>query len=223
MSTASSPAADQDRTDLHDPSQRGDVEEALKGIPGVLAVRIVPGYERAIDELHVVTSLDKPPKATVRDAVSLLMARFNITADHRTISVVRLDEEESGIVEHRVRIGTVVTTSEALSCNVRVLLVDGDVIHEGEDTGPASPAGRQRAAARATLRAIEPLLGEASVTEVEGVEVMDVRGHMIAMSFVHVNTAGGETTLVGAAMVRNDDLDAVARSVLDAVNRMVNK
>ena len=225
-STTSPPSARNDATsatDLHDPAVRQQVEEALRDIPGVLAARLVPGFDRQVDELHVVTSLDKQPKATVRDSVSLLMARFDVTADHRVISVVRLDEDDSGFAEHRVRIGSVTTTAEALSCGVRVMLLDGDQLHEGEDSGPNSPAGRQRAAARATLRALDHLLGDGAVSEVEGVEVMDVRGHTVALTFVHLANASGDTTLVGSAMVRNDDLDAVARSVLDAANRMLTR
>ncbi len=208
--------------DLHHPAQRLTVEHALKAIPGVIAARIVPGFERPVDELHVLTTMEKGPKQTVRDVVSMMMARYSVSLDHRVISVVRLNEDDAGIGERRVRIGTVSTEQEALRCAVKVAIVDGDDIFQGEDDGPASMQGRRRAAARATLKAVLPLLGDDRVAEIEGIDVLEVRGHMVAMSFVHVNSSSGDTTVCGSAMVRGDELDSIARSVLDAVNRMIH-
>lgn len=212
--------------DLHDPEVRRLVEESLTSIPGVRAARLVPGYERVVDELHIVTAVDRSPKTVVRDVQSALLATHGVTTDHRVISVVRLDDEGLGDLDgggRRVTIRRVVVTNQGLAARVHVTIGDGDDELEGEDEGPSSNAGRRRAVARATLAAIRPLLGEGRAVEVEGVEVAEVLGHEVAMCFVHFHTPHGELTNCGSAMVRGDESDAVARAVLDAVNRAIQE
>jgi hypothetical protein len=210
-------------TDLHDPAQRRDVEEAIKSVPGVLATRLVPGFEREVDELHVLTTLDKGPKQTVRDVQSMLMARFGVTTDHRVISVVQLDEaDDPGATRaRRVLINSVTVTQQGLNSAVEVVVEDGETELVGHGDGPSSAAGRRRATGRATLDAIRSLLGAARMVELEGVEVTEVMGHRIAISLVHFHSVQGETTVCGSAMVRGDEAESIARSVLDAVNRAI--
>lgn len=225
LGDGTTPAAPGTTVDLHDGQQRAAVEAALSEIPGVRATRIVPGYEREVDELHVVTSIDRAPKQVVRDVQSMLMARYGVSTDHRVISVVGLEQQvgPDATKERRVTISRVEVVNQGLAANVRVHILDGDVEREGADEGPASNAGRRRAVARATLQAIRPLLGEGRVVEVENVDVAEVHGHEVALCFVHFHTSAGELTNCGSALVRKDESDAVARAVLDAVNRVIDE
>ncbi|MBW3659964.1 MAG: hypothetical protein KY457_15095 [Actinobacteria bacterium] len=209
------------RTDLHDPVQRAAVEAALTAVPGVVAARLVPGFAREVDELHVMTTLEKGPKQIVRDVQSTLMARFGVTTDHRVISVVQLDEDDAPrtVPGRRVLISSVTVTQQGLESAVEVVLTDGGEELVGHSAGPASTAGRRRATGRATLAAILPLLAENRMVELEGTEVTDVLGRRIALSLVHFHSVKGGWTVCGSAMVRDDESEAIARSVLDAVNR----
>lgn len=219
------PAHDIDLTgpvDLHDPLVRQHVEASLRAVPGILAVRLVPGFDREVDELHAVTTLDKSAKQAARDLQSMLMASFGISTDHRVISVVQLrDTDTDASPRTRVVIDRVAVSQKGLAAQVSVTVNDGEEALEGQSEGPASAAGRRRATARATLASILPLLGNERVVEVEGVEVQDVLGHLVAITFVHFHTPQGEDTVCGSAMVRGDESDAIARAVLDAVNRAI--
>jgi hypothetical protein len=62
-------------------------EELIATLPGVLSVRIVPGDTGAIDEVHVLTTDAVPPKATVRNIESALMAQLGLRVNHRKISI----------------------------------------------------------------------------------------------------------------------------------------
>ncbi len=62
-------------------------EELIVTLPGVLSVRIVPNETGAIDEVHVLTTDAVPPKATVRNIESALMAQLGLRVNHRKISV----------------------------------------------------------------------------------------------------------------------------------------
>jgi hypothetical protein len=62
-------------------------EELIATLPGVLSVRIVPNDTGAIDEVHVLTTDAVPPKATVRNIESALMAQLGLRVNHRKISI----------------------------------------------------------------------------------------------------------------------------------------
>jgi hypothetical protein len=62
-------------------------EELIATLPGVLSVRIVPGETGAIEEVHVLTTDAVPPKATVRNIESALMAQLGLRVNHRKISI----------------------------------------------------------------------------------------------------------------------------------------
>ena len=211
------------KTDLHEPSQRADVEQALRSLPGVVAARLVPGYERPVDELHVVTAPGKSPKQIARDVQTLLFARFGVDADHKVISVVQVNEATDGFRNPRVAIARVQAVMEGLTARVTVTVSSGDDEYTGEGEGPASAAGRRRAVARATLDALRPLMSShgrsARSFEIEGVSVEEVLGRLIAISLVHINSSRGDVTVCGCAVVAGDEAAAVARSVLDALNR----
>lgn len=206
--------------DLHDATHRTHVEHALRELPGVRAARIVPGYDRDIDELHVVAATDKPAKQVVRDVQSLLMARFGIATDHRVISVVQMEADDTaGDPPPRVALARVTSAQHGLAVHVAVALTDGVNEHLGTAEGPASASGRLRTAARATLEAVRPLLNDELMVEIEGATVERTLGTDVALTLVHVHTKRGTRSIAGSAVARQDEIEAVARSVLDALNR----
>lgn len=62
-------------------------EELIGTLPGVISVRIVPGDSGAIDEIHVLTTDQVPPKNTVRNIESALMAQLGLRVNHRKVSI----------------------------------------------------------------------------------------------------------------------------------------
>lgn len=207
------------RTDLHDPRRRHDVERALCAIPGVLGARLVPGFEREVDELHVLTTVDKTAKQAVRDVQTVLMARFGVPTDHRVVSVVQLDERAGFAATARAVIEEIGLTQAGRNVTAHVAMRDGEDVHRGTAQGPPSASGRNRAIAQATVAAIQPLVGERSLVDLEGVDVVDVLGRQVALALLQVRSARAELTLSGSAVVREAVPDAIARSVLDALNR----
>ncbi len=67
-------------------------EELLATLPGVISVRIVAGSSGNVDEIHVLTSDSVPPKATVRNVESALMAHLGMRVSHKKISVATTRE-----------------------------------------------------------------------------------------------------------------------------------
>jgi hypothetical protein len=209
-------------TDLHDPRVRAEVETALRAVPGILSARLVPGFDREVDELHILSSVQKPPKQAVRDVQTVLMARFGVPSDHRVISVVQLDEADRPVgAANRVVIDRVAVSQSGPRVMVEVTLRDGEDEFVGTSERTASSTARVRAVASATLEAARPLIDDGLVVELEGAEVAEVLGRRLAVTLVHLRANRSEQTLAGSALVRDDEADAVARSVLDALNRTI--
>lgn len=209
--------------DLHLDDHRQQVEASLHSLADVVAVRIVPGLDRPVDELHVVTTPRRSAKQTVRDVQSLLYAVYGISIDHRVVSVVQVAENGNGLGHPgRLEITQVRATQQGLEVQVSVSVANGDADHQGAATGPSSAAGRHRAAARATLEAIRPVLPGERVVELEGATVERLLGQRIAVSLVHLHGGDGQRTVSGTALVTDDESAAVARSVLDALNRALS-
>lgn len=210
-----------ERADLHDPAQRSEVERGICQVPDVLGARLVPGYEREVDELHVLTTVDRGAKQTVRDVQTVLMARYGVTIDHRVVSVVQIDAPQGLPSATRVVVETVGISQSGVSVTATVELRDGETLLGGTGEGPASAVGQRRATARATLDALRPLLDDTQAIELEGTEVTHVLGRAVAITLVHFRTPRGELTVAGSALVRDAEPDAVARSVLDGLNRTI--
>ena len=102
-----------------------------------------------------------------------------------------------------------------------VSLSVGDTCSRGAPKGPPGHSHRARLVAMATLDAVHELLGQPC--EVESSVVLPVGGIDVAVSVLTLMVPrAGEQVLTGSAAVRGDEAEAVARSVLAALNRQLS-
>ncbi len=197
-----------------------DYEEAIRQIREVMAVRVVAGPHGGIDEIHVLAGNGRGPKQIVRDIESSLMAQFGLSVDHKKISVAQI-EENSPMARGtgRLRLLGVRYVTESTKAEAEVRVEFDDVIHSGKAEGPASSAGRLRVPGEATLAAVREYFNSSLQLALDDVVVLDLRGRRIVCTVMSLLADGGEETLVGSCLVRGSDADAVARSVLSALNR----
>jgi hypothetical protein len=209
------------------------LEEALRQIPGVRAASVVTGPDAVPTEVHVLASPGKAAKQVVRDVQSLAMARYDIDIDHRIVSVVQIGEDEPSLevvrpdVEEdeepstRPAIAAIMVRSSGGLIEASVSLSVGDTVFEGRAEGAAGHSHRARLVAMATLDAVHELLGQPC--EVESSVVLPVGGRDVAVTILTMMVPrAGEQVLTGSAAVRGDEADAVARSVLAALNRQLS-
>lgn len=212
-----------------------DLEESLRQIPGVRAVSVVTGPDARPTEIHVLTTPGKPAKQVVRDVQSLAMAQHEIDIDHRMVSVVQIGEADIAVpavaaeqaepepepeATHRPAVGSVGVRTSRGECHVEVVLTAGDDTFTGSALGPTSAPVRPRIIAAATLSALKDLLGLRC--EVESAQVVAAGTREVALTVVTLSVPRtGDQVLTGSAPVRDDAADAVARSVLDALNRQL--
>jgi hypothetical protein len=221
-----------------------ELEDALRQIPGVRAASVVTGPDAQPTEIHILADRAKPAKQVVRDIQSLAMARYDLDIDHRIVSVVQIDDGDGPALRLAVTpddgtdtidvsdsstpataelaprplVDAVVVRTSHAEAEVTVTLAFGGDVFVGSASGSSAIASRPRLVARATLDALGELLG--TPADIEHATVIPVGSRSVAVSVLQVQVPRtGEQVLSGSAVVRGDEADAVARSVLDALNR----
>lgn len=212
--------------DLFDELVRLNVETELARIDGVEQVRVVPGSNRPVDELHALVNPRRSAKQVSRDMQTLLMTRYGIDVDHRVISIVQLGVDVRQKLTNglpRLVLDGVTTTVRDSETRIAVDLVDADDIPaRGEVTVPSTGVGVPEAVARATVMALEEHLG-INALNVAGATVIPVAGHTTAVVVIEARVERTHSVLSGSAAVRLSESDAVARAVLDATNRLARE
>lgn len=217
-----------------------EVELELCRLPEVTAARIVEDDVGRPTEVHILATRDKHPKQIVRDVQSVAMASFGLDIDRRVISVVQLEggtgdeavvssngagaARAAGGGAPRVVIGTIDIQKRQVRCTVRVTLEQGGEEAVGEAEGSIAGSSRPRLVATATLEALRELVPAVDATDLEAAQIVRVGARDIAVStIVFVTNPPFEESSSGSAPVREPgaagEHDAVARSVLSALNR----
>jgi hypothetical protein len=222
-----------------------EFEESLRQVPGIRAVSVVTGPDAVPTEIHIVASRSKGAKQVVRDVQSLALAAHDIDIDHRIVSVVQFDDDEDGLPAvitlpdsagssedrgnrdqrdsasesvPRPVIASISIRTAGAEADASVVVSTGEQSYEGRSIGPSTMSHRHTLIARATLDAVGELLGLPAEIEFATVSTMGTRRMAACVIQVAVPRVG-ELVLTGSALVRNDEADAVARAVLDALNR----
>jgi hypothetical protein len=220
---------------VHVPTLRllPEFEDELKRLPGIIAASVVTGPDAVPNEIHVLAEPGKPPKQVVRDVQSFAMLKLGLDIDHRIVSVVQIGGDEFALTSPaeaelelnvddalpRPAIGSIMVRTAGNETEALVtVLATGGQLFEGRAVGASGAAHRCRLVAQATLNALEELLG--STADVESSQVVAAGSREVALTVLTVAVPRlGEQMVTGSALVRGDESEAVARSVLDALNR----
>lgn len=195
-------------------------EAELTTLPDVKAARVVTASSGRITEIHLISEGEKSPKQIVRDVQTVAQARLGLEIDHRIVSIVRMPVAlQQQTAPTRLSLASVSWTTEGTRATCRVRVEFGDENAIGEATGAATTVSPPRLVAQAASMAITNLAGQHPTADVDDVLLVDVGRHRVAVAFVIVLDGTSERVITGSAPVRGDDNDAIARAVLDAVNR----
>jgi hypothetical protein len=219
------------------------LERELCRVPEIRAARIVADPSGTPIEVHVLAVPGKHAKQLVRDVQSVAMATAGVEIDHRTVSVVQLDDDATtasgapappaaapspdgngadpaaGPPPERVLVGAV-TVRRGGTFAAEVSLELGDETATGSAEGPAAGSISLRLVAGATLDALAHFFPAAAAAAVDSAVITAVGDHRVAVTAVMLVGPGGEELVTGSAPVRSGgDQEAVARAVLDATNR----
>jgi hypothetical protein len=214
-----------------------DAENGIRGLADVEDAKILV-ENGEVREVHVISGSRKPAKLIVKDVVGLIWTRYNRRIDHRIVGVVRVRpqgngasklEAEPGIVEpapiledaSRIRFGSVNLYVDGARAQAQVELRWKGVLRMGSASGWCSREGAQRLVVAATLAALQEYLDSDIALGVEGVHVVRMGGHEVAIVALSLLTHRQEKLLTGCCTVGRDLPQAVVLASLSALNRVI--
>ena len=232
------------------PIQRA--EELLLTLPGVIAARVIAGESGAINEVHLLTTMDVAPKQTVRNVESALLAHFGLRVDHRKISVattvdhkrISNDVLAGAIGGSAGAAGVAPATSEGVAEEGadRRLLYFEDVevrrsrtkgvtcrvtLRKGDSSFVGESEGPETDRSRIELAARATLTAiyqaEGLALALDGAKLIDAFEREFVFVGVTARLARGSVLLTGSCEVRDSAETASALAVLDATNRWLGR
>lgn len=207
------------------------LEAELSRLPEVKAARVVADESGALIEVHIVATPEKHAKQLVRDVQTIALASYGLDVDRRIVSVVQLDErsplfdapppklEVIATPEPRLRVSRVTVEASEDDTQVRVTVERGEASGIGSSVGPPVASLLPRLTADATLAALRELEPLSAPLALEMASLTDLGARRIANVAIVCAGSSGDEVLTGSAVVRSDDASAIARAVLDALNR----
>ena len=235
------------------PEERGrwsieDAERLLMSLNGVLSARVVARPGGAIDEIHLLTTDDIKPKQTVRNVESALLSYFDLSVDHRKISVAQTDRRPPAVaVPPTDEAFHILKAPEPRSTEGRLLFVShriaseraghirhcvdvewGDEVYTGEAVGADVPKAKLEAVAAATLQALE-LAAQAHIEDtrrtftlaLDGAKLVEAFDRTFVMVAVHAISGRHIQALSGATPVTGSPDRAAIMATLQATDRWV--
>ena len=207
------------------------MEEAIRRLAkGVENVRVV-AFGADIREIHVVAAPGHPPKAIVRDVKTTLQAEFNVTIDHRIVSVVSerdepVDQEtrssrRPATVDPRVRFGSVNVYVTGRRAQAQVEVRWKGVPRMGSASGWSSRDEALPLVVQATLATIQEFLDDGIAFGFEGIEVVRVGRREVVLVGLELMAYRSHKSLVGACTVEADVQQAAVLATLSALNRVL--
>lgn len=194
-------------------TKAADLEELAARMPGVRGAKVEVGSD-GITAIRLLIVPERDAESTRRQLCDIASSRLGLQLDPAQILVLRTTR--GGEIRPRRRKLTSLTTERAEEMfRARVTLeLPGDVL-VGESQMPPGELFELRAVARAVVEGLDDLLD--FHVEVESVELMRHAGRDLILVTLHRDV----DRLIGTAVVRHDQLDAVARATLDALNRFL--
>ncbi len=196
-------------------------QEMINKVNGVVSTKIIHD-DKDIQEMHILANTLRAPKQIVRDIESILLTTFDYRIDRKVISIAQIETEDIDPIK-RIKFGGIDLEVQAniLECRVKLLYEEQEFFVT--QVGIKTAANRKKIVAKATIDAVEKILGQTFIFDVQ--DIISTTNRDITFISVLVNMVIGEIeeTMVGSAIVKNDINEAIAKATLAAINRRVQR
>lgn len=195
------------------------LQAAIQRIDGVLNVRVINENDE-IKEIHILSNHLRAPKQIVRDIESSLIAEYDYRIDRKIISIAQIKNDDIKEVK-RIKLEGISmnTVGNFAECTV-TLKYEGEEYTEIQ-SGIKTISGKRKIVALATIKAVEKILGQASLFDIQDVIVNNNKDSTVVSVLVNMIEDEKEEILVGATIVHSDVNEAISKAALDAVNRRI--
>jgi len=202
------------------PAALFEVQRTLGLIRDVVAVKVSANDRGQVAEVHLLARSGRSPVHIARDAESVLVAHFGFDPGN-TIKVTQIGRGfDSDLCPARMKLDSVNYVVKRAFTEVRVRIGLEGEIYEGVAKGVNSENALRRAAAVATIRAVEAVFESPGLFSLEEVLITNL-GPRIKTAVVGITLFDGcnEQILTGSCPVRQDSKEAIVKATLDAINR----
>ena len=193
--------------------------EMINKINGVINTKIIH-QDDEIQELHIMANNLRAPKQLVRDIESVLLTSFDYRIDRKVISIAQIETDECYPIK-AIKFGGISLDVQAnmLECKVKLLYEEQEFFVS--QVGIKTVANRKKIVAKATIDAVEKIIGQSYIFDVQ--DVISNTNKEVTFICVLVNMVINELeeTMVGSAIVTNDINEAIAKATLAAINRVI--
>jgi len=123
-------------------------------------------------------------------------------------------------IRKRLRFDRTTVTEEADGqCRVRVTLALGDRLFEADATSFAESPGPLKAAAGATLKAVQEAAAARFTCSLADLDHVNALGKNLIAVLVDVQFEGRDSQVFGSCQIGDSDIDSAVKSALNATNR----
>jgi hypothetical protein len=196
-------------------------KEMINKINGVISTKVIH-QDNDIQEMHILANTLRAPKQIVRDIESILLTSFDYRIDRKVISIAQIETDDCDPIK-RIKLGGISLDVQAnmLECKVKLIYEEEEFFVS--QVGIKTASNRKKIVAKATIDAIEKILGQVFIFDVQ--DVITTTNRDITFISVLINMVINETeeTMVGSAIVKTDMNEAIAKATLAAINRRVQK
>ena len=200
-----------------------ECQKLIEQIEDIISARVIIDENDFIEEIHVLSHEKRSPKQIVRDIESLLQAEYNMDLDYKKVSVVQLNGKHKQLGSKRLKIKGISLNMEGKKVTVGVnLSLENSDIFEGSAEGIYTKANYLRLLSEATLGAVQKAIKEQMIFAPEEVFILNFNYHKVMfVSLSILEQSFNEENLVGCALIKGDEKDAVVRATLNAINRKI--
>lgn len=197
------------------------IQETINKIDGVINTKVVSEND-IIQEVHILANNLRAPKQIVRDIESSLLASFDYRIDRKVISIAQIQTDEIKSIKRIKYDGISMNTSgNIIEC--RVNLIHEEQEFSAQETAIKTRDNVKRVVAASTIKAVEGIIGQALLFDIQDVLVNNSRDITIVSVLVNMVIGEREEVMVGSSIVRNDINESIAKATLDAINRRVQR
>lgn len=200
-----------------------EMENFINKIDCVISSRIVLNDDK-IEEVHIVSNMEKNPKQLCRDIQSILISKFDINIDHKKISVAQVkDESAVPFNSFRLKLNSIEQSTRSNIFEAKVVLEKNGTCYEGTSSGPHSSSNVHKLLALAVLNAVENFFGTKNIFILEDVLKVMLTGKEAFITLITTFINGEELLLSGSSVVGRNNDEMIVKSTLDAINRVIHK
>lgn len=197
-----------------------DIKTLICKLPDIKYCSVVCSASNEVEEIHVLTAINKNVRQLVRDIQSAINAKFRINIDYKVISIAQINEsdfKETRLKLHGISVENVDNSVEAI-----VTLKFDDKLFEGKSRRVKSRNNKFKAVAEATILALEGYLNIGQVFYLEDIKAIVIANREVSMCVIGFAFAGNEELLSGCSIINADENESVVKAVLSAINRKIS-